>query len=51
METAVVSPEFQVAILQAILEALGLQPGQKVQVMLCQIGGAVAGWGRWCHRP
>jgi hypothetical protein len=41
-----VSPEFQVAILHAIREALSLQPGQKVQVMLCQIGGAVASWGR-----
>jgi AbrB family looped-hinge helix DNA binding protein len=36
METAIVSPEFQVAIPQAIWEALGLQPGQRVQVMLYQ---------------
>jgi AbrB family looped-hinge helix DNA binding protein len=36
METAIVSPEFQVAIPQAIREALGLQPGQRVQVMLYQ---------------
>jgi AbrB family looped-hinge helix DNA binding protein len=36
METAIVSPEFHVAIPQAIREALGLQPGQKVQVMLYQ---------------
>jgi hypothetical protein len=36
METAIVSPEFHVAISQAIWEALGLQPGQKVEVMLYQ---------------
>jgi AbrB family looped-hinge helix DNA binding protein len=36
METAIVSPEFHVAIPQAIREALGLQPGQKVRVMLYQ---------------
>ena len=36
METAIVSPEFYVAIPQAIREALGLQPVQKVQVMLYQ---------------
>jgi len=36
METAIVSPEFHVAIPQAIREAFGLQPGQKVQVMLYQ---------------
>ena len=36
METAIVSPEFQVAIPQAIREALGLQPGQRVQVLLYQ---------------
>jgi AbrB family looped-hinge helix DNA binding protein len=36
METAIVSPDFHVAIPQAIREALGLQPGQRVQVMLYQ---------------
>jgi AbrB family looped-hinge helix DNA binding protein len=36
METAIVSPEFHVAIPQAIREALDLQPGQQVQVMLYQ---------------
>jgi AbrB family looped-hinge helix DNA binding protein len=36
METAIVSPEFHVAIPQAIREALGLQPGQRVQVLLYQ---------------
>jgi AbrB family looped-hinge helix DNA binding protein len=36
METAIVSPEFQVAIPQAIRDALGLQPGHRVQVMLYQ---------------
>ena len=36
METAIISPEFQVAIPQAIREALGLQPGQRMQVMLYQ---------------
>jgi AbrB family looped-hinge helix DNA binding protein len=36
METTTVSPEFHVAIPQAIREALGLQPGQRVQVMLYQ---------------
>jgi AbrB family looped-hinge helix DNA binding protein len=36
METAIVSPDFQVAIPQAIREALGIQPGQRVQVMLYQ---------------
>ena len=36
METAIISPEFQVAIPQAIREALGLQPGQRVQVLLYQ---------------
>jgi len=36
METAIVSPEFHVAIPQAIREVLGLQPGQKGQVMLYQ---------------
>jgi protein involved in polysaccharide export with SLBB domain len=36
MEPAVVSPEFQAAILQAIRQARGLQPGQKVQVMRYQ---------------
>jgi AbrB family looped-hinge helix DNA binding protein len=36
METAIVSPEFHIAIPQAIREALGLQPGQRVQVILYQ---------------
>jgi AbrB family looped-hinge helix DNA binding protein len=36
METAIVSPDFQVAIPQAIREALGIQPGQRVQVILYQ---------------
>jgi AbrB family looped-hinge helix DNA binding protein len=36
METAIISPEFQVVIPQAIREALRIQPGQKVQVMLYQ---------------
>ena len=36
METAIVSPEFHVAIPQTIREALDLQPGQQVQVMLYQ---------------
>ena len=36
METAIVSPDFQVAIPPAIREALGIQPGQRVQVILDQ---------------
>jgi AbrB family looped-hinge helix DNA binding protein len=36
METATVSPDFQVAIPQTIREALGIQPGQRMQVMLYQ---------------
>jgi AbrB family looped-hinge helix DNA binding protein len=36
METVIVSSDFQVAIPQAIREALGIQPGQRVQVMLYQ---------------
>lgn len=36
METAIVSPDFQVAIPPAIREALGIQPGQRVQVILYQ---------------
>ena len=36
METAIVSPEFHVAIPQAIREALDLQPGQRLQVILYQ---------------
>jgi hypothetical protein len=36
MEAAIVSPEFQVAILPAIRGALDLQPGQRVQVILYQ---------------
>jgi hypothetical protein len=34
MERAIVSPGFQVAIPPAIREALGIQPGQTVQVVL-----------------
>ncbi len=34
METAIISPEFQVVIPRAIREALGIQPGQKVQIIL-----------------
>lgn len=33
MNTAIVSPEFQVAIPPAICESLGIQPGQMVQVV------------------
>ena len=36
METVTVSPKFQVVIPLAIREALGIQPGQKVQVLACQ---------------
>jgi AbrB family looped-hinge helix DNA binding protein len=36
METAIVSPDFQVAIPPAIREALGIQPGQSMQVILYQ---------------
>jgi AbrB family looped-hinge helix DNA binding protein len=36
METAIVSPDFQVALPPAIREALGIQPGQSVQVILYQ---------------
>lgn len=34
MTTVTVSPKFQVVIPQAIREALGLEPGQKVQAIL-----------------
>ncbi len=34
METVTVSPKFQVVIPGAIRDSLGLQPGQKVQVIL-----------------
>ena len=33
METVTVSPKFQVVIPRAIREALGLEPGQKVQAL------------------
>ena len=36
MDTAIISPEFHVAIPPAIQEALDLQPGQRVQVILHQ---------------
>jgi AbrB family looped-hinge helix DNA binding protein len=36
METAIVSPDFQVALPPAIREALGIQPGQSVQIILYQ---------------
>jgi AbrB family looped-hinge helix DNA binding protein len=34
METVTVSPKYQVVIPRAIRDSLGLQPGQKVQVIL-----------------
>jgi AbrB family looped-hinge helix DNA binding protein len=36
METGMISPDFQVALPPAIREALGIQPGQRVQVLLYQ---------------
>ncbi len=33
METVTVSPKYQVVIPQRIREALGLMPGQKIQVI------------------
>jgi AbrB family looped-hinge helix DNA binding protein len=33
MTTVIVSPKYQVVIPRAIRESLGLQPGQKVQVL------------------
>jgi AbrB family looped-hinge helix DNA binding protein len=36
MTTVTVSPKFQVVIPREIREALGIQPGQKVQVMQYQ---------------
>jgi AbrB family looped-hinge helix DNA binding protein len=33
METVTVSPKFQVVIPRSIREALGIQPGQKVQIL------------------
>ncbi len=33
METVTISPKFQVVIPQSVREALGLQPGEKVQVL------------------
>ena len=35
METVTVSPDFQVEIPRAARESLGIQPGQKIQVLLC----------------
>lgn len=35
METVTISPKFQVVIPKAIRESLGLEPGQKVQALLC----------------
>ena len=34
METTTVSPKFQIVIPQRIRESLGLQPGQRIQVIL-----------------
>jgi AbrB family looped-hinge helix DNA binding protein len=34
METVTVSPKFQIVIPRAIRDSLGIQPGQKVQVIL-----------------
>jgi AbrB family looped-hinge helix DNA binding protein len=34
METVTVSPKFQVVIPRKVRESLGIQPGQKVQVIL-----------------
>lgn len=34
METATVSPKYQIVIPRRIRESLGIQPGQKVQVIL-----------------
>ena len=34
IETVTISPKFQVVIPRSIRESLGLQPGQKVQVLL-----------------
>lgn len=36
METVIVSSEFQVVIPQAVREALGIRPGQQVQVLVYQ---------------
>ena len=36
MDTVTVSPKFQVVIPRAIREALGLEPGQKVQALQYQ---------------
>jgi len=33
METVTVSPKFQVVIPRSIRESLGIQPGQKIQVL------------------
>jgi AbrB family looped-hinge helix DNA binding protein len=33
MDTVTISPKFQIVIPRAIREALGLEPGQKVQAM------------------
>ncbi len=33
METVTISPKFQIVIPQRVREALGLKPGQKVQVI------------------
>jgi AbrB family looped-hinge helix DNA binding protein len=34
METVTVSPDFQIEIPQSMRESLGIQPGQKIQILL-----------------